>query len=107
MKKLQYLLSSIYFLMISVACAAQDTAGNNDVPQMADGLRASGKIYVVVAVVVTILAGVIIYLVQIDKKISRMEKEGKSGVGSRESGVGSREPQREAEGRRQKAEGSH
>jgi hypothetical protein len=91
MKKLKYLVSGLYLLMISVACAAQDTSGSNDVPHMADGLRASGKIYVVVAVVVTILAGVIIYLVQIDKKISRMEKEASSGVGSRESAVGSRE----------------
>ena len=71
MKKLQYVLSGIYFLMISMACTAQDKVGNEDVPHMADGLRASGKIYVVVAIVVTILAGVIIYLVQIDKKISR------------------------------------
>ena len=91
MKKLQYLLFSIYFLMISVACAAQDKGGNEDVPHMADGLRASGKIYVVVAVVITILAGVIIYLVQIDKKISRMEKEARSTVGSRETSVRSRE----------------
>ena len=91
MKKLQYLLFSIYFLMISVACTAQDKVGNEDVPHMADGLRASGKIYVVVAVVITILAGVIIYLVQIDKKISRMEKEARSTVGSRETSVRSRE----------------
>lgn len=45
--------------------------------QMADTFRSNGKIYVVVAVVVTILAGVVTYLVTLDRKISRLEKEGK------------------------------
>jgi hypothetical protein len=45
--------------------------------EMATGLRASGKIYVVVAVVVTILAGLIIYVVRLDRKIGRLEKESK------------------------------
>ena len=43
--------------------------------EMADGMRASGKIYVVVAVIVTILVGLIAYLAATDKKISKLEKE--------------------------------
>jgi CcmD family protein len=43
--------------------------------EMADGLRANGKIYVVVLVLVTILAGVIFYVVRLDRKISKLEKE--------------------------------
>ncbi len=43
--------------------------------QMADGLRASGKIWVVVAVVFTILAGLFIYLISLDRKISALEKK--------------------------------
>ena len=43
--------------------------------QMATGLRSSGKIYVVVAVVLIILAGLLIYVSSIDRKVSRMEKE--------------------------------
>jgi len=43
--------------------------------EMADGLRANGKIYVVVLVLVTILAGVLFYVVRLDRKISRLEKE--------------------------------
>ncbi|KYP14300.1 CcmD family protein [Flavihumibacter sp. CACIAM 22H1] len=50
---------------------------NEDAPvQMADGLHANGKIYVVVAVVITVVTGVILYLIRLDRKISRLEKEG-------------------------------
>ena len=43
--------------------------------EMADTFRSNGKIYVVVAVILTIFAGIIIYLIRLDKKISRLEKE--------------------------------
>ncbi|MBN9384243.1 MAG: hypothetical protein J0H74_26060 [Chitinophagaceae bacterium] len=46
--------------------------------EMADQLRASGKIYVVVAVVVIILLGLILYVVRLDRKIARLEKEASS-----------------------------
>ena len=42
--------------------------------EMADALRASGKIYVVVLVVTVILLGLILYLIRLDKKVSRLEK---------------------------------
>jgi hypothetical protein len=45
--------------------------------EMADGLRANGKIYVVVLVLVTILAGLFFYVIRLDRKISRLEKESK------------------------------
>ena len=47
-------------------------------PAMADSLRASGKIYVVVAVVAVIVAGLLAYLISLDRKVSRLEKEIKS-----------------------------
>jgi integral membrane sensor domain MASE1 len=43
--------------------------------EMADGLRSSGKIYVVVAVIVTLFAGLVLYIISLDRKISRLEKE--------------------------------
>ena len=43
--------------------------------EMADLLRANGKIYVVVAVLVIILLGLISYVLRLDRKISRLEKE--------------------------------
>ncbi len=44
-------------------------------PEMADAMRANGKIYVVVTVLATIFAGIFAYLVYLDRKISRLEKE--------------------------------
>ena len=44
-------------------------------PEMADGLRASGKIYVVVAVVVIIITGLLVYLISLDRKVGRLEQE--------------------------------
>jgi hypothetical protein len=44
---------------------------------MADTMRSNGRIYVVVAVVLVILIGLILYLVRLDKKITKMEKENK------------------------------
>ena len=44
---------------------------------MADEMRSNGKIYVVVAVLVTIFIGIIIYLIHLDRKLTRLEKETK------------------------------
>ena len=41
---------------------------------MADTLHANGKIYVVVIVLSIIFTGIIIYLVRIDRKVSKLEK---------------------------------
>jgi heme export protein D (CcmD) len=38
-------------------------------------MRSNGKIYVVVVVVLIILIGLILYLVRLDRKITRLEKE--------------------------------
>lgn len=47
---------------------------NTDI-EMADRMRAEGKIYVVVAIIGVIFAGLIVYAVSIDRKISRLEKD--------------------------------
>ncbi len=39
-------------------------------------MRSEAKIYVVMAVVITILAGLILYLVRLDRKITKLEKGG-------------------------------
>lgn len=46
----------------------------NDLPDQATGLRADGKIYVVIAVVVTILLGLFLYVILLDRRISKLEK---------------------------------
>jgi len=42
---------------------------------MADGLRSSGKIYVVVLTIVIIFAGLAVYLFTIDKRLKKIERE--------------------------------
>ncbi len=46
----------------------------NETVEMADSLRSNGKIYVVVAVILTIFAGIILYLIRLDRKISKLER---------------------------------
>lgn len=55
-------------------CAYQFAALAQSGPvEMADGMRSNGKIYVVFAVILTIFAGIIFYLVRLDRKISKLE----------------------------------
>ncbi len=42
---------------------------------MADLMRSNGKIYVVVAVAATVMLGILIYLMMLDRKITAMEKK--------------------------------
>jgi CcmD family protein len=43
--------------------------------EMADTLRNSGKIYVVVSVIAVIFLGIATYLIYLDKRLSKLEKE--------------------------------
>ena len=68
MKKIYFLLS---FLITQLLVQAQ----NATEADMADVMRSNGKIYVVIAVILTIFAGIIIYLIRLDRKLTRLEKE--------------------------------
>lgn len=65
------------------AKAATDTTIKNEVVamkadsdyvEMADKMRADGKIWVVIAVITVVFVGIIAYLVLLDRKISKIEK---------------------------------
>ncbi len=58
----------LFLLLAGKLAFAQEQA------EMADVMRSNGKIYVVVAVCLTILFGLILYLVKLDRKISKLEK---------------------------------
>lgn len=45
--------------------------------EMADILRSSGKIYVVVATIAVVFIGIVLFLINIDRKITRLEKGNK------------------------------
>jgi CcmD family protein len=65
MKKL---VSLILMLLCFVAVKAQDV-------EMADEMRSSGKIYVVIGTIVIVFAGLAIYLFSIDRRLKKIEKE--------------------------------
>ena len=64
-------------LVLSHAALMAQQSGN---VEMADEMRANGKIYVVAAVLLTILTGLIIYLVRLDRKMSRLERQTNSSL---------------------------
>jgi CcmD family protein len=43
--------------------------------EMADTMRSSGKIYVVIAIIATIFVGLAIYLFAIDRRLKKIERE--------------------------------
>lgn len=61
----------IALCLLQTAAMAQEATG----AAQEDFMRSNGKIYVVVAVVVTIVAGIFLFLVNLDRKISRLEKQ--------------------------------
>jgi CcmD family protein len=62
-------------LWLFTATTALAQAPAPDAAEMADTLRQSGKIYVVVAAVVIIVAGLLFYLISLDRKVSKLEQE--------------------------------
>lgn len=73
-------LLTIALLVFSLSALAQEKIpvteadySNNEV-EMADVMRSNGKIYVLVGVIVIIFAGITVYLISTDRKISKLEK---------------------------------
>ena len=65
MKKI---LSLLLMLFTSLPALCQEV-------EMANDMRSNGKIYVVVAILLVILLGLVLYLVSIDRKATRLEKK--------------------------------
>ena len=61
-------ISFLVLLLSSINLFAQEEVA------MADQMRADGKIWVVVSVIAIIFIGIITYLVLLDRKISKIEK---------------------------------
>lgn len=56
----------LFFFLISIIPASAQV-------EMADTMRSEGKIYVVVAIIVIVLAGLFLYLFMLDRKVTRLE----------------------------------
>jgi dipeptide/tripeptide permease len=67
----RWFLSIIAIAITSFVFAQQP----NPPVEMAYTMRSNGKIFVVVAVIVTLFTGIVLYLISLDRKISRLEKE--------------------------------
>lgn len=73
MAKYKNWLLYVIALFTQISAGAQDAVANTKVAD--DGfMRSEGKIYVVMAVVITILTGLILYVVRLDRKITKLEK---------------------------------
>lgn len=70
--RLRSIFIAIFILLIQVQTWAQTTAAST--PDMASELRQSGKIYVVVLVIATIFAGIILFLILLDRKVRKLEQ---------------------------------
>jgi hypothetical protein len=64
-----YIALLLFFIQLSAF--AQSAEGEND---LATTMRSNGKIYVVVAVALTVMIGLIVYLVSVERKIIKLEK---------------------------------
>jgi heme export protein D (CcmD) len=62
----------IVFVLLIINLQAQDST---DKVTMADTMRSNGRIYVVIAVILTILFGLLLYMVRLERKINRLEKQ--------------------------------
>ena len=59
----------------SAQSSTTPSSGEANRVEMADVMRQEGKIYVVVAVILLLFAGFVVYAIRIDRKVSRLEKE--------------------------------
>lgn len=71
MKKLKSLFTMLLSLSFSIIMNAQ----NGKESTVGQFMRSNERSYVVIAVMLTILAGIVLYVVRLDRKISKLEKE--------------------------------
>ncbi len=76
MKKL-VLVFTLYIMFNCLSIPTMSFAQSEDAAnvEMADTLRSEGKIYVVVLVIGIVFTGLLIYAVNTDRKLTRIEKE--------------------------------
>ena len=72
MQKIRTLFSLLPLLLVTVFVQAQEGTAKTVIGET---MRSNGRIYVVVAVMLIILIGLILYLVRLDRKISKVEKD--------------------------------
>lgn len=61
-------------MISSLTVFGQSTRGTEPIVEMADKLREDGKIWIVVGVVLLVLLGLLVYIILLDRKISKIER---------------------------------
>jgi hypothetical protein len=61
--------------LLSLALSIVSVPALSQAPEMADQMRSEGKIYVVVAIILVVLVGLIGYLFFVDRKVTRLEEQ--------------------------------
>ncbi|GMQ27968.1 CcmD family protein [Algoriphagus confluentis] len=76
MKKLFVIILLLFSLNLSAQEKIEVTEADysNTTVEMADQMRADGKIYVLVGIILIIFAGMVVYIINTDRKISKLEK---------------------------------
>lgn len=80
-KMLKRILSVAILSIVSHFADSQDKVKiteedyTNQEVEMADQFRADGKIYVLTAIILIVVGGMLSYLIVIDKKVSKLEKQ--------------------------------
>lgn len=74
-RTLRFYIQKIFLCFATLLTSCVASIAQNTKPEMANGLKSSGKIYVVVAVVLTVLAGLFLYIWKIDCTISKLENK--------------------------------
>lgn len=72
-KTIKKVLTFFSFLLFSLYSFAQNMDIKTEEPS--DFMHSNGKIFVVMAVVVTIVTGLLIYLINLDRKIRKIERK--------------------------------
>ncbi|MGZ8557352.1 MAG: CcmD family protein [Chitinophagaceae bacterium] len=72
MQKIRTIFYFFILLLSTIVVQAQEGTAKTD---FGETMRSNGRIYVVIAVILTILIGLILYVVRLDRKMSKMEKE--------------------------------
>lgn len=71
----------VSLIMLSLSLKAQDKIEitgedyQNTGVEMADIMRSNGKIYVLVGIIGIVLGGILVYVIQTDRKISKLEEQ--------------------------------
>ncbi len=73
--RFSFFVSRLRLFILMMVLSIASTAQTQQPVEMADTMRSNGKIYIVVAVCLTILIGLFVYVFSIDRKISKLEKE--------------------------------